>query len=258
MEDQLKRAGRIEDSHHISPLLKIALLLGLLAHLSGFFIFGINSISLPSSEEGAAFISLVPSGVGGDGAKLMEQASLFDSAPLFIPGEWNAASRVLPPHIFQDWQASADFEPDLDLLELMEELRPDRLSLPEVAGVDQPSDLLDLRFWDLFRSFGQAEAQVERRESWAALAEVSILGRNEAYSSDFRFRLQTSLSSDQFGSRPVIFFVNMYAPGMPLGAPLLNQSSGSDALDAEAREWLIRPETLAKLPAGVLKVRIFQ
>lgn len=258
MDDQLKRAGEVRDSRHLSPLLKMALLLGVLVHLSGFFIFGVISNPLPLPEEEPAFISLVPTGIEGDEAELIEQASLFDSAPLFIPGEWNSASRVLPSKIFQDWQASPDFEPGLELMELMEEVRPERLSLAQVAGVDRPSDLLNLRFWDLFSYFGQGKVQVEKQEAWHSLAEVSILSGNKADSSDSMIRLRTELSPEQFGPGPVVFLVNMHAPGLPIAAPLLSQSSGSDALDAKALEWLTRPETLAKLPAGFLKVRIFQ
>lgn len=254
MNSQPERTGAARDSRHVSPLLKMALLLGVLVHLSGFFIFRVISNPLPSREESGAFISLVPTDVGGDEAELTEQASLFDSAPLFIPGEWSSASEVFASRILRDWQVFPDFEPKI---ELMDEVRPDRLSLSQVTGVKQPSDMLNFRFWDLFSYFGQREAQFEEPESWRSVALVSIMSGSDEFSSDFDIRLEADLQSEEFAARPSEFFLNMSAPGLPMGAPTLTQSSGSDALDAAALEWLIRPETLARLPAGFLELRIF-
>lgn len=254
MNGQLKETNRRWNARHISPLLKIALLLGVLIHLSGFFIFRVVSNPLPSIEQRPAYISLVPTSVEDGKDELIEQASLFDSAPLFIPGEWNSVSRLSPSKTFQDWQVFPDFEPSL---ELMDEVRPERLAAPQVADVKQPSDLLDLRFLDLFSYFGYGEVSVAKQESWSSLAEVSVLSGKNEYSPDFRIRLEADLELEEFGRRPVVFFLNMHAPGLPVSDPLLKQSSGSDALDTKALSWLIRPETLARLPAGFLEVRIF-
>lgn len=255
MKGQLKEAGGRRDSRHISPLLKSALLLGVLVHLAGFFIFRIVSSPLPSSQPESAYISLVPTQTEGAEDELIEQASLFDSAPLFVPGEWSSASRILPAKIFQEWQAFPDFEPSL---ELMEDVRPERLAIPQVADVKQPSDLLDFRFWDLFSYFGDREVPVEMQEAWDSLAEVRVLVANKEDPSDFTIRLPADLAPEEFGSRPVVFLFNMHAPGLPVADPLLKQSSGSSDLDTRALAWLLRPETLARLPAGFLEIRIFQ
>lgn len=254
MSIQFKRTDDVQKSCDVSPLLKTALLFGILVHLLGFFMFSIISNPLPTGEESVAFIALLPPEVEGDEAELAEQASLFDSAPLFIPGEWSSASGVFSSKILRDWQVFPDYEPSI---ELMNEVRPARLSLPEVPTVEQPSDLLELRFWDLFSSFGQGELTIETPESWNSVAVVTIVSGNEEYSPEFDLRLEADFSSEIFAERPIIFFLNMSAPGLIVGAPVLRQSSGAGDLDAAALEWLRRPETLAKLPAGFLKLRIF-
>ena len=254
MDRQLQPRREARDSRHVSPLLKLALLLGILVHLSGFFVFRVISSPLPSSEESAAFISLVPMGPESHEAELIEQASLFDSAPLFIPGEWNSASKILPAGIFEEWQAFPDFEPRL---ELMDEVGPDRGSLSQVAGVNQPSDLLALRFWDLLSYFGQGEREVAARQTWGSLARVRVLKGSEENVPSREYRLQADLAAEEYAPYPVVFVLNMHAAGLPMGAPLLRQSSGSDSLDAKALEWLERPDTMARLPAGLLEIRIF-
>lgn len=254
MSSQLKPTNGDRNSRHISPLLKIALLLGVLLHLSGFFIFRVIFNPLPSSEEGAAFIALVPTDVEDDEDELIEQASLFDSAPLFIPGEWSSASNVFSSRVLQDWQVLPDFEPSI---ELKEEVQPDRLSLPVIAAVEEPSDLLDFRFWDLFSAFGQGEIQMEAPGAWNSLAVATVISGNGEYSPGSSIHLEADLASGEFAMRPLVYFLNMSAPGLPLGDPLLRQSSGSASLDAEVAEWLTRPDTLAKLPAGFLELRVF-
>jgi len=254
MSKQFERTGDERHSRHISPLLKTALLLGVLVHLSGFFMFSVISNPLPSREESRAFISLVPTEGQGDEAELIEQASLFDSAPLFIPGEWSSASGVFSSKILRDWQVFPDYEPSI---ELMDEVKPNRLLLPEAAAVRQPSDLLDLRFWDLLRYFGQSELEVETPESWSSVAVATAISGGDGHSPDLNIRIEADLPSTEFAESPIVFFLNMSAPGLPTGAPVLGRSSGSEDLDAAALEWLSRPETLAKLPAGFLQIRVF-
>lgn len=254
MSHQSERTDGERNSRHISPLLKTALLLGVLVHLTGFFIFSVISNPLPSRDESRAFISLVPTEAGGDEAELIEQASLFDSAPLFIPGEWSSASGVFSSKILRDWQVFPEYEPSI---ELINEVKPNRLLLPKLAAVTQPSDLLDLHFWDLLSYFGQGELEVEKPGSWNSVAEATVISGSDEYSSDLNIRIEVDLPSGEFGESPIVFLLNMSAPGLPAGAAVLRQSSGSDDLDAAALEWLSRPETLAKLPAGFLQIRVF-
>lgn len=254
MSGQSEQANQIEDSRHISPLLRWALLLGVLVHLSGFFIFRVISNPLPSREEEAAFVAFISTDIGGDEAELIEQASLFDSAPLFIPGEWSTASEAFYFKDVQDWQVFPDFEPEM---ELKSRVWPVRLSRSLDAEVKKPIDLLNLRFWNLFSYFGQKEISLEKPEVWHSVAVVSVLSGNDQYQVDSNIVLQADLEFDGFAPRPMIVCLNMSAPGFPMGSPLLMQSSGSDAVDGKVLEWLARPATLASLPTGFLELRVF-
>lgn len=247
----LREPGR---KGRLSPLLRLALLFGVVVHLLGFLVVRIASDPLPAPQESPAFVSLLASGGGGDAEELSAQASLFDSAPLFIPGEWSSASEVFSSRIVQDRRKFPDFEPDI---ELMDEVRPTGLRLGRMPDVRQPSDMLDLRFWDLFRSFGEGKTQTEGFEGLNSVAVVRIISRRKGHSADDELRLEVDWQSEEFTERPVTYFLHMVAPGLPIGAPLLKQSSGSDVWDAEVLQWLTRPDTLARMPAGFLELRVF-
>lgn len=256
MGEQVADSLKSRNARHLSPLLRVALVLGLLVHALGFLIFRIASDPLPGRQENSAFITLVSTEMEEDAAELVEQASLFDSAPLFIPGEWSSAAQVFAARTEQDWRSFSDLEPDL---ELKDEIRPSRFSLARVAALEQPSDLLDWRFWDLLSAFGEQEFGIEALESLGSTASVTVLSGNEVYPSGYNIRLDLDLPEEEssLATQPLVLVLNMSAPGLPLGAPLLKESSGSDALDAKVLEWLARPATLAQLPAGFLELRVF-
>lgn len=254
MGKQAAESRESRNERHLSPLLRWALFFGVFVHLLGFFMVRISSDPLSSRQEDPAFITLATAASEGSTDELTAQASLFDSAPLFIPGEWSAASEVFSSRIVQDWRNFPDFEPSI---ELMDEVRPASLSLTRIQDMKQPSDFLNLRFWDLFSSFGEGEVQVEVFGNRNPVAVVTIMSGSEVYPADYEIRLEVDWQSGEFAERPVVFVINMSAPGFPMGAPLLKQSSGSDVVDAEVWEWLTRPATLAQLPAGFLELRVF-
>ena len=99
-----------------SPVLRLALLLGVAVHLIGFFVFRVASSSLPEREVASPFVQYVSMSDLASDLELEEQAALFDSAPLFIPTRWNA-SQVDRPRVggFVQNQFPA-FEPEIHLL----------------------------------------------------------------------------------------------------------------------------------------------
>lgn len=243
-------------ARHLSPLLRAALVLGLLVHGLGFLIFRIASDPLPAREESPAFITLVSTQRQEDAAELVEQASLFDSAPLFIPGEWSSAAQVFSARTERDWRSFPDFEPEL---ELKDEIRPSRFSLAQASDLEQPSDLLHWRFWDLFSAFGEKESRVQAFEQAESIASITILSGNSVYPPEYNIRMAVDLPEAEalFAAQPLVIILNMSAPGLPMGTPLLKQSSGSEAIDARVLEWLGWPATLAQLPAGFLELRVY-
>lgn len=252
----IQLSGGVENGaqRNFAPLLRIALLLGVLVYLLGFFFFRVTSNPLPSRANDAAFISLIPGDLEGNELELVEQASLFDSAPLFIPGKWSSASSVFSRQVDEELQVFPDFEPGIELLN---ELKPTRLSLREVEDFNQPSDLLALRFWDIFETFGEAEVTIAPYEEDSGTAIITVIAGDENIVIGDVIRQEVVLETNAFGLRPAIYYLNVSGPGLPLGAPVQSQSSGSDALDAEILAWMMRPSTLAKLPAGFLELRFF-
>lgn len=241
----------------IPPILGWALLLGLLVHLAGFFLFRVISNPLPDHERHAAFVSLLDEASFGGDVGLEEQALLFDTAPLFIPGRWSAASAILPFRVEYGAEGFSDIEPKMDVLS---RLRPNRIALYERDAIEKPEDLLALQYVDLFRHFGQADPPVVALDRWQPIAEISfVVGTNRsARAAKLPLVLDVEPVGGQLLSkRPVVYLIGMYAAGMPHGAPSLKQSSGVDEIDAAVMEWLLRPSTLASLPAGYLEVRCY-
>lgn len=258
MHEQEADSLKSRNARHFSPLLRLALVLGILVHVIGFLAFKIASNSLPSPEEKLAFISLFTSGVEEDASEFAEQASLFDSAPLFMPGEWSSAAQVFSHRSDQERRIF----PELELgIPIIDEIRPQSWTLSSVGDVRQPSDFLALHFWDLFSYFGGGEtreqAAGEAHASHGGSMQVRVLSGNEVYPSDYSIRMDLDFQTEAFAAQPIVFAANLFAPGMLAGAPLLKQSSGSDSLDAEVLEWLVRPSTLARLPAGLLELRFY-
>lgn len=254
MREQVTEPVKSRNARHLSPLLRLALIFGILVHGFGFLIFKIASNSLPTHEEEAAFIALVSEELEENASAFVEQASLFDSAPLFVPGEWSSAAQVFSHRSVQDRRSFSDFEPSIQIID---EIRPSSWALSRMTDIKQPSDLLALHFWDMFSYFGEKENRVEAYESNGGTVLVTILSGNEVYPSDYNLRMEVDLQTQEFAAQPVVYVLSLFAPGIPVGAPILTQSSGSDALDAEVLEWLLGPVTLARLPAGLLELHFY-
>ncbi|MEO0508280.1 MAG: hypothetical protein AAF065_00290 [Verrucomicrobiota bacterium] len=240
-----------------SPVLRWALLLGVLVHLAGFWLFRVVSNSLPERLDQPPFLSFLDDQSLIDDVGLEEQAMLFDTAPLFIPGYWSAASAALPQQLNPASNVFSDFEPEIDLLA---ELQPPRIFLSGDFEVEEPEDLLDLRFWRLFQHFGQRDTIAPAFENWEAFAEVEVIDSSGAntgdevrtYSVDFEPSVTVSVAE-----RPVIFHLGVSMPGLPIGRPVMKQSSGVNEVDVAAERWLLRPDVLGSMPAGYLEVRCY-
>lgn len=238
----------------VASMLRIALLLGILLHLLGFFFFRVESNPLPSREDDSAFIALMTQESGQEFSEFMDQASLFDSAPLFIPGQWTASSKVLYAPLHEELVIFPEHGPEL---ELIEEMKPRPLSWSQLELVKQPLDLLDLRFWDLWKHFGEGGEPVVPFEAVGPELVVTVLAGGADGVPDRQYRLSFDLQTDDFGERPAIYYYAMSGPGIPIRGPVMSQTSGSDALDTAVLEWLKRPETQAVLPGGYLEIRAY-
>lgn len=233
----------------LSPVLRISLLLGVCLHLAGFLVFRVISTPLATREPSLPFVQYVSPETLISGAALEEQAELFDSAPLFVPGRWNAAHNLQPPSRDSALLRFPAYEPEFDLSEA---LISEGLNLSLDYSVATPIDLLSLRYWNLFSAVGRAGLVPEVLEATGPFAEVRSL--NGAV-----LRLvpvDVEVLSMQ-ATQPATYFLRVEAAGRVVGRPTLSHSSGDVAFDAAAYTWLAGSGFPADLPAGFFEIRVY-
>ena len=236
---------------YISPVLLGALLAGVLVHLAGFLIFRVKSNPLPTRDERGAFVRYVSANsMAGDRA-LEEQAQLFDSAPLFVPTQWNAAQNVSLMPRDRVGERFPEFEPEIMLSAA---LHASNLPMGKEDIVETPSDLLKSRFWTFFERFAQVEEAVEPFPTVGHFAEIVVVGGAGATLS---MESPLEFTDTSAVPEPVSLFLRLTGGGQTLGEPVVSQSSGNPVFDRAAQEWLRRPETIGQLPSGYLLITVY-
>ena len=248
---QLKQAqSRMQQA--LSPLLRLALLLGIAFHLAGFLFFRVTSNPLPERVATPPFVQYVSVDSVVTDTELAEQAALFDSAPLFIPTRWNA-SQVSPMHLRGAARCQfPEFEPEINLLA---ELQPASRILNTDLKVSAPIDLLASRYWHFFADFPLSSDPVVALSESMPVAEVSVVG--DPIAETLSLTADMKFSSAVQIVRPVQYYLRVSPAGEVLSAPTLSQSSGSEEFDVGVAQWLGRPEVLAQLPSGYLSIQVF-
>ena len=242
-------------SRLLTPALRWMLLLGVLVHLIGFLLFRVVTSPLPVTEEKRPFIMFLPDQAMSEGALLEARASLFDSAPLFVPTRWSTSARVYPDF---DSQGNFPFEDYLPSISLVDELRPRKSFGLEEYEIERAEDLLALRFLRPWQSFGQDQDDPARLNDWSPVAHVRVIGGGELTNpADSEFLRASSLSKLASSQGPVRFYLNISASGRLLSRPVLVESSGLEEVDSSVMDWILDPATIARLPAGYLEVSIY-
>lgn len=244
-----REGAKRADERLLSPVLWISLILGVCAHLLGFLFFRVISEPLPEREAENAFVQFVSPSRLNSSEALEEQAVLLDTAPLFIPGQWNAVDTVRPPIRDLALQRFPYYQPKIELLE---QLRPQRSSIGETFDVATPENLLALRYRDLFAGFGRRQTQVTSLDSAGSVAEFR--------GTDGQVVQSTPTGLDGLSDEPTdpaTFILRIQAGGRPLGFPTLVTSSQNETFDAAARDWLKVSGNQAVLPAGLYEIRIY-
>ncbi|MAV84768.1 MAG: hypothetical protein DBX01_03455 [Puniceicoccaceae bacterium] len=234
----------------LSPFSYVLILLGVCAHLVGFFVFRVVSNPLPTREAIPPFVQFVSPSTLVSGAVLEEQAALFDSAPLFVPGKWNASHNLRPLSRERTLLSfSAYGEPQSDFSTA---LITEGLPVGLESAVTEPADLLALRYWDLFRGVGQTASFVEELEDTGVFVEVrTIEGRVvQTVSAELAVLSMQAI-------QPTTYFQRVEAGGRVLGRPTLSVSSGDSTFDTAAYTWLVESGFSAGLPAGFFEIRVY-
>lgn len=233
----------------LSPFLRIALLLGVCVHLLGFLVFRVISNPLPTRDPSPPFVSYVSPETLLSGAELEERALLFDSAPLFVPGRWNAAHNLQPPSRDRALLRFPAYEPPEDF---SQEVLPDGAPFGQDYGVTVPADLLALRYWDLFRGIAADQPEATELETTGVFAEVRSLGGEVLRTAPVEIEL-LSMQAIQ----PATYFLRVESDGRVVGRPTLSASSGDTAFDAAAYTWLAESGFSAGLPAGLFQISVY-
>ncbi|MEE2988929.1 MAG: hypothetical protein VX372_05090 [Verrucomicrobiota bacterium] len=238
-------------SHSIlSPFHYILISSGVCVHLVGFLIFRVVSNPLPTREATPPFVQYVSPNTLLSGAALEEQAVLFDSAPLFVPGKWNASHNLRPISRERTLLSfDAYGEPRSDFSSA---LISKGLPLGLNYAVTEPADLLALRYWDLFGGLGQTAPVVEQLEGIGVFVEVrTVEGRVvQTVPADLSVLSMQAI-------QPTTYFLGVEAGGRVLGRPTLSASSGDTAFDTAAYTWLVESGFTAGLPAGFFEIRVY-
>jgi hypothetical protein len=214
-----------------------------------FFKIKIPAVNTSQSLINAPLLQFLTLQEEGQFDASTEQALLFDSAPLFIPTQWNNTQTLKP--VVQDVELKVfdDFEPEIAL---MDEMTAAAILKPKQELASEPLDLLEPKFQDLFLVYGQANTALEplrepspkayfrgMRSAWELLPQpegLKVLGKLPG---------------------PVSFFVHILEPGVLARSPILSKASGLAEFDLTARAWLLLPEVLAQLPVGYSEIIIF-
>ncbi len=247
---ELQSNPEVASSHKmLSPFLRIALLLGVCVHLVGFLVFRVISNPLPTREESQPFVQFVSPNTLLSGAELEEQAALFDSAPLFVPGQWNAAHNLQPPSRDRALLRFPAYEPS-EVASAA--LLPANLPLGQNTEVSAPVDLLALRYWDLFRGFAGKVSVPAELETTGVFAELRSLSGQVLRI----LPVEIELLSMQ-ATQPATYYLRVEAGGRGVGRPTLSVSSGDTAFDAAAYTWLAESGVSAGMPAGLFQISVY-
>lgn len=236
-----------------TPLLCVALVLGLIVHLIGFLGFRVATKSLPESYSQAAFLQYTANNSVAALGMAEENALLFDSAPLFIPTKWNAAQSLVTNIETTGRTSLGQYEPAIDLLT---DLAPVNLPLPREHYVTTPIDLLDSRYWRFFTDFGVLSEQVEPFADSDSVALVRNVNEVGTYVSQ-QLSARLNWDKEQVPKGFAQFYLLQSSAGVNLSGLILAQSSGSVAFDQVARDWLQSPKTIAQLVSGYLEVSVY-
>jgi hypothetical protein len=237
----------------MSPVLLLALLVGVIVHLTGFLIFRVNTSQLPSRESQPALVQYVSAVSLAQDLALRELADLMDSAPLFIPTHWNAAQASIAVPIDPFSPIFPLFEPQIDLLGA---LKPEALDLALEQAVDSPADLLGMPFWQLFEGFATLAANPVALSEPKAFAEVLPIS-SAGIDAPLYIRINPRELNTVGALGPAHYYLRMGGDGRLLGKPILYESSGSKTFDAAVAQWLQLDTSLGQLPAGYLSLRLY-
>lgn len=222
----------------------MAILLGIVVHLAVFVALSFESKSVEMEKTREAFVQYPDRRESEHSALLKEQASLFDTAPLFLPTPQNHSFSLKEIQMQEKETTLFDSFPAKITLA--------RSNWETFSWFEEPefSDyrgILRSEFWNIFHYLGSSPRSKEVEVKRGSLVEIIPYGRStpilvEPLPSQIRQVGEGVLWS------PVALQILVDRIG-PIGAPFLVNSSGSYRIDEAiegylleaARNWGLRP-----------------
>ncbi|AWT59346.1 MAG: hypothetical protein DF168_00531 [Candidatus Moanabacter tarae] len=222
----------------------MAISVGLMVHLAVFVPLSFESRSVDREKIREAFVQYPDRREGEHSVLLKEQASLFDSAPLFLPTPHNHSFSLKEIRMQEEETTLFDSFPAKITLS---RLNWEAFSWFEKPGVSDYRGVLRSEFWNIFHYLGSSPRSKDvetKRGSWI---EIVPYGRSTPTLVE-PLPIQIRQAGEGVLWSPVALRILVDRIG-PIGAPLLVNSSGSYRVDEAierylleaARDWGLRP-----------------
>lgn len=239
-----------------APAILVALLAGAaLVQASLYLLFSADLPEEPARALPRPYLRYTGELESNAAERLRQEAALYDSAPLFVPTAWNAATR--PPLPRQETPAASLFEPFGARLSLSgESLRP----TPPVPPAQVADELLQTPYAGMapLATLGQRARPIlplpEGDRSGELTARIYPAGEETALLVR-RVILPEGEGPGEALWEPALFRLDV-GPLEAVRQPVLERSSGLPALDRALAAALGRPWFSADLPAGYYRVQV--
>ena len=230
--------------------MRTALVIGVLIHIAGFFIFKVISYPEPETNEVKSFLVLAEPDTNPDSRILQEQAVLFDTVPLFLPSIWNVSGRNNSYDGFQKINQPMLFSPYPEQITISENSIIPSLNESLTEGVSAMT-LLDLQYWDFFTVYGLKETPnlpLPRRDGYIELYELRSGRLADARIIEWIDDSENREATDLLWT-PMTFLVRIEY-GLLKGEPLIITDSGNEAINRKMRRYLNETFPFAGLVSG--------
>jgi len=245
--EMTRQGGHFDATQRSNTVAKWALILGVFAHLAGFFLFAIAQPGNGTTETPAPQIVYPGHQLERD-AVLAEQSELFDFEPLFLPTTRNASIQRGARELVE---RTEPFSPLPARLLIGEEQFPpisERIRAPFTA----PDEALARQSGGSFAAFGQRASDQAPLPSRRGLVEVFREGFRQPL---VRQPLEEGIIDEALQNLSSVLVWQLVVSGANLpGTPLLVRGSGLETVDAAVADYLIRKSSTWGLESGYYQI----
>jgi hypothetical protein len=231
----------------------LSILGGLLVHLMVLLVIRIEGPQSPQPHPDLHRVQYLGSLGENTAPAIFDQAALYDSAPLFMPTEWNLVSEMSNVASLQS--ATEIFEPFTPQLSIVD-AKPTSPTQGRVR-IDGQSSRLPQGSAFMLSRFGRKEQKsltsISRGVSFS-VAQVGLSSDN-AYE-DHNLPTSIHASAPESLWNPVQLFLHLQG-GVPIGLPLVAQSSGFADWDSSLQGYFTQLAFFRQLKDGYYQIWVY-